>query len=143
MTLLNTVSNLGGTWPKPLILRSVDMLTVATCSVSSSTTTSLRSKLSLSSSASGLGECVTEHGKNLCAQAGGECVMQRDGYYIMSAVCVTLGAGLLVVFILPMVKRLAGKSPFFFMDIPFHFLFFFFLLAADSDRADLGMGLGF
>lgn len=108
MTLLNTVSNLGGTWPKPLILRSVDMLTVATCSVSSSTTTSLRSKLSLSSSASGLGECVTEHGKTLCAQAGGECVMQRDGYYIMSAVCVTLGAGLLVVFILPMVKRLAA-----------------------------------
>lgn len=57
--------------------------------------------------------------------------MQRDGYYIMSAVCVTLGAGLLVVFILPMVKRLAGKSPFSFMDIPFHFLFFFFLLAAE------------
>lgn len=124
MTLLNTVSNLGGTWPKPLILRSVDMLTVATCSVSSSTTTSLRSKLSLSSSASGLGECVTEHGKNLCAQAGGECVMQRDGYYIMSAVCVTLGAGLLVVFILPMVKRLAGKSP-FFRGYSFSFSFLF------------------
>lgn len=106
------------------------MLTVATCSVSSSTATSLRSKLSLSSSASGLGECVTEHGKNLCAQAGGECVMQRDGYYIMSAVCVTLGAGLLVVFILPMVKRLAGKSPFF--SWIFLFIFFsFFLLAAE------------
>lgn len=36
--------------------------------------------------------------------------MQRDGYYIMSAVCVTLGAGLLVVFILPMIRRLAGES---------------------------------
>lgn len=117
MTLLNTVSNLGGTWPKPLILRSVDMLTVATCSVPSGSTTSLGSKPLLSPSASDLGECVTEHGKNLCAQAGGECIMQRDGYYIMSAVCVTLGAGLLIVFILPMVRRLAGKSlppPFFF-----------------------------
>ncbi|AFR98778.2 transporter protein [Cryptococcus neoformans C23] len=108
MTLLNTVSNLGGTWPKPLILRSVDMLTVATCSVPSGSTTSLGSKPLLSQSASDLGECVTEHGKNLCAQAGGECIMQRDGYYIMSAVCVTLGAGLLIVFILPMVRRLAA-----------------------------------
>ncbi|KIR25773.1 acetyl-CoA transporter [Cryptococcus deuterogattii LA55] len=108
MTLLNTVSNLGGTWPKPLILRAVDMLTVATCSPPSSST-SWGSKLSLSfsSSTSDVGECVTEHGKNLCAQAGGECIMQRDGYYIMSAVCVTLGAGLLVVFILPMIRRLA------------------------------------
>ncbi|KGB76662.2 acetyl-CoA transporter [Cryptococcus deuterogattii R265] len=109
MTLLNTVSNLGGTWPKPLILRAVDMLTVATCSPPSSST-SWGSKLSLSfsSSTSDVGECVTEHGKNLCAQAGGECIMQRDGYYIMSAVCVTLGAGLLVVFILPMIRRLAA-----------------------------------
>lgn len=87
------------------------MLTVATCSPASSST-SWGSKLSLSFSlpASDVGECVTEHGKNLCAQAGGECIMQRDGYYIMSAVCVTLGAGLLVVFILPMIRRLAGES---------------------------------
>lgn len=140
MTLLNTVSNLGGTWPKPLILRSVDMLTVATCSVPSGSTTSLGSKPLLSPSASDLGECVTEHGKNLCARAGGECIMQRDGYYIMSAVCVTLGAGLLIVFILPMVRRLAGKSlsPFFLWISPF-----FLLLAADGDEADLGMGSGF
>lgn len=126
MTLLNTVSNLGGTWPKPLILRAVDMLTVATCSPPSSST-SWGSKLSLafSSSTSDVGECVTEHGKNLCAQAGGECIMQRDGYYIMSAVCVTLGAGLLVVFILPMIRRLAGESlalpsapPFFRISSP-------------------------
>lgn len=63
--------------------------------------------------------------------------MQRDGYYIMSAVCVTLGAGLLVVFILPMIRRLAGESlalppPLFFPDSPPPF----FLLAADGDEAD-------
>ncbi|RSH94847.1 hypothetical protein EHS25_004653 [Saitozyma podzolica] len=33
MTLLNTISNLGGTWPRPLVLRGVDMLTSATCTV--------------------------------------------------------------------------------------------------------------
>lgn len=83
---------------------------------------------------------MTEHGKNLCAQAGGECIMQRDGYYIMSAVCVTLGAGLLVVFILPMIRRLAGES----LALPSAPLFsgfpppppLFFLLAADGDEAD-------
>lgn len=69
--------------------------------------------------------------------------MQRDGYYIMSAVCVTLGAGLLVVFILPMVKRLAGKSPFFSWIFLFIFIFFFFCWLQNGDKADLGMGLGF
>lgn len=64
--------------------------------------------------------------------------MQRDGYYIMSAVCVTLGAGLLVVFILPMIRRLAGES----LAFPSAPLFSgfppppFFLLAADGDEAD-------
>lgn len=32
--------------------------------------------------------------------------MDRDGYYIMSVICVTLGAMLLMGFILPTVKRL-------------------------------------
>ncbi|WVQ78639.1 hypothetical protein IAT38_000726 [Cryptococcus sp. DSM 104549] len=105
MTLLNTVSNLGGTWPKPLILRSVDVLTVATCSVA---TSPFSDKSSVSNAGLGFGECVSEHGKVLCAQAGGQCVTHRDGYYIMSAACVGLGAALLVVFILPMVKRLAA-----------------------------------
>lgn len=85
--LLNTVSNLGGTWPKPLILRSVDVLTEAYCSL-------------------GGEECITEHGKNMCAKLSGHCVVRRDGYYIMTAVCVSLSAVLLVTFILPTIKRL-------------------------------------
>ncbi|KAK4686170.1 hypothetical protein P7C73_g3958, partial [Tremellales sp. Uapishka_1] len=85
--LLNTVSNLGGTWPKPLILRSVDLLTKATCSTTKT-------------------ECVTEVGKLACTAAHGICVIQRDGYYGMSAFCVILGGMLLVGFILPTVRRL-------------------------------------
>ncbi|WVQ93622.1 hypothetical protein IAU59_000698 [Kwoniella sp. CBS 9459] len=113
MTLLNTISNLGGTWPKPLILRSVDLLTIATCSVPTTTTLGLPSeseKQSQSSSGahSYANECISEHGKNACSAAGGECVVLRDGYYIMSTVCVALGAVLLISFILPTVKRLSA-----------------------------------
>ncbi|OCF44069.1 hypothetical protein I317_02022 [Kwoniella heveanensis CBS 569] len=107
MTLLNTISNLGGTWPKPLILRSVDLLTIATCSVSTTVNlaSSEKSQYTAHSYAS---ECISEHGKNACSAAGGECVVLRDGYYIMSTVCVALGAVLLISFILPTVKRLSA-----------------------------------
>lgn len=87
--LLNTISNLGGTWPKPLILRSVDILTKAYCSKGPAGT-----------------ECVTEHGKNMCEKLKGDCVVHQDGYYIMSAVCVAVGVVLLMGFILPTVRRL-------------------------------------
>nr|XP_019014711.1 uncharacterized protein I206_00797 [Kwoniella pini CBS 10737]OCF53492.1 hypothetical protein I206_00797 [Kwoniella pini CBS 10737] len=99
MTLLNTVSNLGGTWPKPLILRSVDVLTIASCSVP----TSIFEKGITSTN-----ECVSEAGKHACSAAGGECAVLRDGYYIMSMVCVTLGAMILIGFVLPTVKRLSA-----------------------------------
>ncbi|CAD6589699.1 MAG: hypothetical protein TREMPRED_005478 [Tremellales sp. Tagirdzhanova-0007] len=87
MTLLNTFSNLGGTWPKPLILRGVDLLSSSTCTSTQA-------------------ECLSEHGKAQCSSSRGHCVVHRDGYYIMSAACVLLGVSLFVGFILPTVKRL-------------------------------------
>lgn len=33
MTLLNTVSNLGGTWPRFFVLKGVDAFSLATCVV--------------------------------------------------------------------------------------------------------------
>ena len=33
MTLLNTFTNLGGTWPKYFVLKGVDFFTIATCQV--------------------------------------------------------------------------------------------------------------
>ena len=51
-------------------------------------------------------ECVSEHGRHLCENAAGHCVVKRDGYYIMTAACVTLSAVLLMTFILPTIKRL-------------------------------------
>ncbi|EIW66512.1 hypothetical protein TREMEDRAFT_34926 [Tremella mesenterica DSM 1558] len=94
MTLLNTVSNLGGTWPKPLILRSVDLLSSSICRLPGSSPTPLG--------------CTTDHDKSSCIAKGGECVVYRDGYYIMSVICVSLGAAVFVGFILPTVRRLEG-----------------------------------
>ena len=96
MTLLNTISNLGGTLPKPFILRAVDYLTVGACSTSGGFNPAL-------------GNCVTEESKKACSVAGGHCVITRDGYYIMSFICVGVGAVLLVKYILPTVKRLQGE----------------------------------
>jgi hypothetical protein len=89
--LLNTISNLGGTLPKPLVLRGVDVLSQGYCSISRIP-----------------GNCASDPGKSLCEDAGGYCVVTRDGYYIMSAFCVAAGATLLVWYILPTVKRLQG-----------------------------------
>lgn len=87
MTLLNTVSNLGGTWPKPIILRLVDMLTVSRCSATGA-------------------ECTSELGKEACAGAKGSCVTERDGYFVMTFACMTVSALLLMYHILPTIKKL-------------------------------------
>lgn len=54
-------------------------------------------------------ECISDHGKAICADLGGECVTERDGYYIMSAVCVALGVAILLLYIRPTAKRLQSK----------------------------------
>jgi hypothetical protein len=89
MTLLNTVSNLGGTWPKPLILRAVDLLTRSVCPETGK-------------------ECTSEVGKAACTAAGGRCVITRDGYFVMTALCVVCSGLLLTTHILPTIKRLMG-----------------------------------
>ncbi|RMC01879.1 hypothetical protein DUI87_21040 [Hirundo rustica rustica] len=73
MTLLNTVSNLGGNWPSTVALWLVDPLTVKECA-----------------GAQGHA-CATAAAAELCTAAGGSCVTTLDGYYVESVVCVILG----------------------------------------------------
>ncbi|KFP24311.1 Acetyl-coenzyme A transporter 1, partial [Colius striatus] len=75
MTLLNTVSNLGGNWPSTVALWLVDPLTVKECA-----------------GAQGHA-CGTALAAELCTKAGGSCVTTLDGYYVESIVCVILGFG--------------------------------------------------
>ncbi|KAH7914467.1 acetyl-coenzyme A transporter 1-domain-containing protein [Hygrophoropsis aurantiaca] len=96
MTLLNTFANLGGTWPKYFVLKGVDYFSIATCQVGNP-----NSELVVKAS-----ECVSEHGKSICADIGGACVTERDGYYIVSAICMMFGVVFLVGYIIPMARKL-------------------------------------
>ncbi|KAF7437200.1 hypothetical protein PC9H_004036 [Pleurotus ostreatus] len=96
MTLLNTFTNMGGTWPKWFVLKGIDTFTIAECKLPGSNL-ELKSKVL---------ECVTETGKTTCKQLSGECVIQRDGYYIVSAICMVFGITFLLAYIIPTARKL-------------------------------------
>ncbi|XP_034637606.1 acetyl-coenzyme A transporter 1 [Trachemys scripta elegans] len=73
MTLLNTVSNLGGNWPATVALWLVDPLTVKECIGAQEQS------------------CGTTAAAELCTKLGGSCVTTLDGYYVESIICVALG----------------------------------------------------
>ncbi|XP_041732823.1 acetyl-coenzyme A transporter 1 [Coregonus clupeaformis] len=73
MTLLNTVTNLGGNWPSTLALWMVDPLTSKECQ-----------------GAAGQ-NCGSPEETGMCVKEGGLCVTSLDGYYVESVVCVVIG----------------------------------------------------
>ncbi|XP_069680349.1 acetyl-coenzyme A transporter 1 [Periplaneta americana] len=75
MTLLNTLSNLGGNWPGTLALWMVDGLTFKTCSANS-----LKNNT-----------CTTTEDTEDCLKAGGTCSTWMDGYYVETALCTLIG----------------------------------------------------
>lgn len=96
ITLLNTVSNLGSTWPRFFVLRAIDFFSIASCEVDGDNASSI---------AKGA-ECVSEGGKAMCTAAAGTCVMERDGYYITTGICIVVGLSFFVAYIIPTAKRL-------------------------------------
>ncbi|KAN0129644.1 MFS general substrate transporter [Lactarius tabidus] len=96
ITLLNTFSNLGSIWPRFFVLRAIDYFTIATCQVGDNST---------SLTANGV-ECVSEQGKDACSAAGGQCIMERDGYYTTTGICIALGIFFTLAYILPTVRKL-------------------------------------
>ncbi|ORZ16764.1 acetyl-coenzyme A transporter 1-domain-containing protein [Lobosporangium transversale] len=97
MTLLNTLSNFGGTWPRFFVLEAVDYFTVSRCSVMNAEGEEF--------------SCASEPGKGLCQQLGGNCLIEQDGYYFVSTVCVMTGAILLVLYIAPTIRYLESLNP--------------------------------
>ncbi|XP_019358729.1 PREDICTED: acetyl-coenzyme A transporter 1 [Gavialis gangeticus] len=92
MTLLNTVSNLGGNWPATVALWLVDPLTMKECVGAQEQ------------------NCRTAIGAELCAKEGGSCMTTLDGYYVESIICVVLGFGWW--FLLgPKLKKLQDEGP--------------------------------
>ena len=80
------------------MLQGVDYFTQATCQVK-------HDALDLVVRSA---ECSSEHGRRDCADLGGECVVGRDGYYVVSILCVLAGALLLVGYVRPTVRKLQG-----------------------------------
>ncbi|KAF8981850.1 hypothetical protein BGZ46_002196 [Entomortierella lignicola] len=97
MTLLNTLSNFGGTWPRFFVLEAVDYFTVSTCSISGANEDGF--------------PCTSEPGKSQCQELGGVCLIQQDGYYYVSTVCVVIGATLLALYIAPTIRYLETLNP--------------------------------
>jgi len=44
----------------------------------------------------------------MCTAAAGTCVMERDGYYITTGICLAVGLLFFVAYIIPTAKRLQG-----------------------------------
>ncbi|KAM6443103.1 acetyl-coenzyme A transporter 1 [Liasis olivaceus] len=92
MTLLNTVSNLGGNWPATVALWLVDPLTVKQC-------VGIQGH-----------NCGTTAAAELCSKEGGSCVITLDGYYVESIICIVLGFAWWL-FLGPRLKRLQDEKP--------------------------------
>lgn len=59
-------------------------------------------------------ECVSDHGKAMCKEINGECITKRDGYYLVSGLCMSLGVILLITFIIPKARQLQGSLTYSF-----------------------------
>ena len=73
---------------------------------------------------------MSDHGKAHCAEIGGECITERDGYYMVSYICLAVGVSLLVLYVRPTARRLQGT-----------FLCTQFLLSLFPTDAKNGVGL--
>lgn len=92
------MSNLGGTWPKALVLQLVDYFTRTACIGATD--------------GDGLGEtCATEALRDSCKAAGGSCEVLRDGYYVVNWTGVVLGTAIFLAYVKPRVKRLEMLGP--------------------------------
>ncbi|CAL5220582.1 g2620 [Coccomyxa viridis] len=81
LTLLNTIANMGTTLPKLALFSLMDLLTTRKCVGADPT---LEKHACPNTQIEG-------RGANPCTQAGGECAVARDGYYMLSYAMVTLG----------------------------------------------------
>ena len=88
MTLLNTFSNFGGTWPKYFVMNAVEYFTQAPC-VGSPTL-----------------NCNSPKAAQQCRSAGGDCNYIQDGYYLVNIFCCILGIASFVLYVQPALARL-------------------------------------
>ena len=102
------------------MLGAVDYFTDATCSVPDVNDTVLN--------------CIGEQEKALCKDNGGICIIEQDGYYVVSIICVILGALTLFGFVKPHVKNLQSKFVYICSNIILFLLYSFMFACRFSIR---------
>jgi MFS transporter, PAT family, solute carrier family 33 (acetyl-CoA transportor), member 1 len=55
-------------------------------------------------------ECVSEQGKAICSQLGGQCIIEKDGYYLTTGLCIAFAVAFALFYVVPTVRRLEGKQ---------------------------------
>ena len=93
----NSVSNLGGTFPRIFVLKLVDAFTIATCVALPDAKTPFEPF-----------SCALEGDKKLCTEQGGVCNTEQDGYYITNVVCIIIGVLTFWGYIKPAATRLSA-----------------------------------
>eukprot|EP01135_Chromosphaera_perkinsii_P002329 Nk52_evm115s221 gene=Nk52_evmTU115s221 len=96
LTLLNTFSNFGGTWPKFFVLRFVDFFTDASCVEASKYDDIVSAHEAGKDLQDGFVvnpelDCITDDVKALCKEQGGKCYTFADGYYIVAISSIFFG----------------------------------------------------
>lgn len=99
MTLLNTISNLGGTWPKYFVLEGVEKFTSKRCVT-----------LATKEAASLAFPIVDKLGSERCTTLQGTVQTITDGYYVMNILCIVIGTVTFWTFIQPKVTKLQSLS---------------------------------
>ncbi|KAK5583252.1 hypothetical protein RB653_004843 [Dictyostelium firmibasis] len=96
VTLLNTIANFAGTYPKLFILMLIDKLTTSECIVkvsNSDNDSSLFSSSDLNLSQTTIQQVIIHDNisKELCIEQNGEYKIERDGYYIVATGAIIYG----------------------------------------------------
>ncbi|RKP02818.1 hypothetical protein CXG81DRAFT_6401, partial [Caulochytrium protostelioides] len=99
MTLLNTLSNLGGTWPRYFVLRAVDMLSQSECRIPASAAAN-GTRTGAPPLANGTA-LLTDGDRAACKAAGGAVNTLSDGYFAVSGGTLLLGLAITLFFIVP------------------------------------------
>jgi hypothetical protein len=102
MTLLNTLANVGGLWPKLIVMSLVDYFTVRKCVLERRQPGDLAKSRGLDDTI----QCKSADGVGKCKELDGSCMVIRDGYYMVNTMCVLLGLYLARTVTLPLVCAL-------------------------------------
>lgn len=95
---LNTLSNLGGTWPKAFVLHLVDYFTTTSCHLPDGDKDNGAT-------------CASDALRDACKAAGGTCHTLRDGYYVVNWAGLIVGFILFVAYVRPKVQALEVLGP--------------------------------